>query len=87
MLPKEALVTWKWPLSFHGPNNCRSNQMGEMGTDYTQRNVVVPAILQQAQLVQQQGVSLCYAPEVPQLKNTWVKKEGPIQQYFHDFVR
>ena len=54
--------------------------------DYTQRNMVVPAILQQAQLAQHDGVPLRYAPEVPKLKKTWVKKQGPIQQYFQDFV-
>ena len=54
--------------------------------DYTQRNMEVPAILQQAQLAEHDGVPLRYAPEVPKLKKTWVKKEGPIQQYFQDFV-
>ena len=46
--------------------------------DYTQRNMVVPAILQQAKLAQHDGVPLRYAPEVPKLKKTWVKKQGPI---------
>ena len=42
--------------------------------DYTQRNMVVPAILQQAQLAEHDGVPLRYAPEVPKLKKAWVKK-------------
>ena len=36
--------------------------------------MVLPAILQQAQLAQHDGVPLRYAPEVPKLKKTWVKK-------------
>ena len=36
--------------------------------------MVVPAILQQAQLPQHDGAPLRYASEVPKLKKTWVKK-------------
>jgi hypothetical protein len=36
--------------------------------------MVVPAILQQAQLAQHDGAPLRYATEVPKLKKTWVKK-------------
>ena len=34
---------------------------------------------------QKQGIPLRFAPEAPKLKKTWVKKSGPIQDYFKDF--
>ena len=38
------------------------------------------------QLAQHDGYTYAiYVPEVPKLKKTWVKKQGPIQQYFQDF--
>ena len=63
--------------------------MGEMETeDYTQRNLTAPTHLQllPEAPVPNPGIPLQYVPEAPKLKKTWVKKKGPITEYFKDFV-
>ena len=56
--------------------------------DYTQRNLTAPISLQLPTGAPNEnvGIPLLHAPEVPRLKKTWVKKEGPVQEYFKDFV-
>ena len=73
------------PVSFHGPNNCY--EMGKMGTVrlHTEK-YGSPRHLTTSAIGTTWWVPLRYAPEVPKLKKTWVKKEGPIHQYFQDFV-
>ena len=39
------------------------------------------------ELLQNTGIPLRFAPEAPKLKKTWVKKQGPIGDYFKDFVQ
>ena len=36
--------------------------------------------------LQEVGIPLRYALEAPKLKKTWVRKEGPIGDFFKDFV-
>ena len=36
--------------------------------------------------LQEVGIPLRYAPEAPKLKKTWVRKEGPIGDFFKGFV-
>jgi len=56
--------------------------------DYTQRNLTAPISLQLPTGAPHEnvGIPLLHAPEAPRLKKTWVKKEGPVQEYFKDFV-
>ena len=49
--------------------------------DYTRRNLIGGAPLP-AEPLQELGIPLRYAPEAPKLQKTWVKKEGPIQDFF-----
>ena len=53
--------------------------------DYTRRNLVGPSPLHEEHL-QEVGIPLRFAPEAPKLKKTWVKKEGPMGDFFKDFV-
>ena len=53
--------------------------------DYTRRNLVGPSPLHEQHL-QEVGIPLRFAPEAPKLKKTWVKKEGPMGDFFKDFV-
>ena len=37
--------------------------------------------------MQQPGIPLCFAPEAPKLKKKLGQEEGPIGEYFKDFVQ
>ena len=53
--------------------------------DYTRRNLVGGAPLP-AEPLQEVGIPLRYPPEGPKQKKTWVRKVGPIGDFFKDFV-
>jgi len=53
--------------------------------DYTRCNLVGPSPLHEEHL-QEVGIPLRFVPEAPKLKKTWVKKEGPMGDFFKDFV-